>query len=278
MKITVKFLSVIAAVLAAALLFGCTPTGTENGDGTSGESGNNPQNKKRIAFTFDDGPHTPAEDLDEGIYPYTTYVLDKLEALNMRATFFVVGSRANMSHNQKGIARGVALGCEYGSHTYDHTSLDSLGSETAIRQSLTDTENAIMKAGAPKPTLFRPVGGAATSDQLAFLAANGYHSIYWSIDTRDWDGHPKTSQRGSEEYEAFVNERVDLILAQAEDGAIILMHDIYMSSVDIFTRAADKLVEQGYELVTVSELLELSGKECKPCLYMSTKMTIDRAG
>lgn len=260
-----------AALLIALLLCGCAENGNgnENGNGSA---------KKRVAFTFDDGPHAPAEDLDEGYYPYTTYVLDKLEALGMRATFFVVGERAEIPYNRAAIARGLKLGCEYGSHTYAHTSLNSLGSEEAIAKSLTDTENAIMAAGAPKPTLFRPVGGAANEAQLTYLSGRGYHSIYWSVDTRDWDGHPKTSQKGTEEYEAFVNGRVDLIMAQVKDGDIILMHDIYMSSVDIFLRAADRLVAEGYELVTVSELLSLDGKTAEPCLYTSKDVKITHAG
>lgn len=258
-----------AAVVLALLLCGCAGSG-DNGSGNS--------NKKRVAFTFDDGPHAPAEDLEEGYYPYTTYVLNKLEALGMRATFFVVGERAEISYNRAAIARGLQLGCEYGSHTYAHTKLSAFASDGERDQSLTATENAIMAAGAPKPTLFRPVGGAANEAQLAYLSGRGYHSIYWSVDTRDWDGHPKTSQKGTDEYEAFVNGRVDLIMAQVKDGDIILMHDIYMSSVDIFTRAADRLVAEGYELVTVSELLGLNGKTAEPCLYTSKDVKINHAG
>ena len=270
-----KLIAILTASVMLALLF-CGCADGKNGGENSGGNGNS--NKKKVAFTFDDGPHAPAENLDEGYYPYTTYILDKLESLGMRATFFVVGNRVEISYNRAAIARGSKLGCEYGSHTYEHTSLDSLGSEAAIEESLTATENAITAAGVPKPTLFRPVGGAANEAQLAFLASKGYHSIYWNVDTRDWDGHPKTSQKGTEEYEACVNGRVDLIMAQVKDGDIILMHDIYMSSVDIFLRAADRLVAEGYELVTVSELLSLKGKAAEPCLYTSKDVKISHAG
>lgn len=275
MKIRIRRIVALftAAMMLALLLCGCAGNG-ENGNG----NGNGNSNKKRVAFTFDDGPHAPAEDLEEGYYPYTTYVLNKLEALGMRATFFVVGERAEISYNRAAIARGLGLGCEYGSHTYAHTKLSAFGSDSERDQSLTATENAIMAAGAPKPTLFRPVGGAANESQLAYLSGRGYHSIYWSVDTRDWDGHPRTSQRGTDEYEAFVNDRVNLIMAQVKDGDIILMHDIYMSSVDIFTRAADRLVAEGYELVTVSELLGLNGKTAEPCLYTSKDGKLSHAG
>ena len=78
----------------------------------------------------------------------------------------------------------------------------------------------------------------------------------WSIDTTDWSNHPKTADKFSEDaarraaYEQFVNDKVQLILDSAADGAIVLMHDLYMSSVDIFIRAADKLIAQGYETGT----------------------------
>ena len=68
-------------------------------EGTTARQDDEPTGKKRIAFTFDDGPQAPAENLDAGYYPYTTYVLDKVEALQKaghraNVTFFVVGSRA----------------------------------------------------------------------------------------------------------------------------------------------------------------------------------------
>ena len=71
-------------------------------------------------------------------------------------------------------------------------------------------------------------------------------------------------------YEAFVQEKVNWILEKADDGDIILMHDIYMSSVDIFIRAADALIERGFELVTVSEILgENILTQSRPVMYIS---------
>ena len=228
-------------------------------EGTTARQDDEPTGKKRIAFTFDDGPQAPAENLDAGYYPYTTYVLDKVEALQKaghraNVTFFVVGSRA--AEYPSALRRADSLGCEIGSHTYNHDSFR--GKDQAFI------------AEVPKPRLYRPVGGAVTAEQLAYTASLGYTAVAWSIDTTDWSNHPKTADKFSEDaarraaYEQFVNDKVQLILDSAADGAIVLMHDLYMSSVDIFIRAADKLIAQGYELVTVSTLLGLDGNSQPP--------------
>ncbi len=252
-------------------------------EGTTARQDDEPTGKKRIAFTFDDGPQAPAENLDAGYYPYTTYVLDKVEALQKaghraNVTFFVVGSRA--AEYPSALRRADSLGCEIGSHTYNHDSFR--GKDQAfIADTLNRASAAITAAGVPKPRLYRPVGGAVTAEQLAYTASLGYTAVAWSIDTTDWSNHPKTADKFSEDaarraaYEQFVNDKVQLILDSAADGAIVLMHDLYMSSVDIFIRAADKLIAQGYELVTVSTLLGLDGNSQPPSvMYIARGQTV----
>ena len=256
---------------------------TENPSGTSGRQDDNPTGRKRVAFTFDDGPQAPAEDLDAGIYPYTTYLLDKIESLQKaghraQVTFFVVGSRA--IEYPGALRRAESLGCEIGSHTYDHDSIK--GKDQAfISETLSRASNAIAAAGVPKPRLYRPVGGAITADQLAYTASLGYTAVAWSVDTTDWNGHPRTADKTSEDaarrtaYEAFVHDKVQLILNSVGDGDIVLMHDLYMSSIDIFIRAADQLIEQGYDLVTVSELLGLDEDSPSPSvMYIARGKTV----
>ena len=232
-------------------------------EGTTARQDDEPTGKKRIAFTFDDGPQAPAENLDAGYYPYTTYVLDKVEALQKaghraNVTFFVVGSRA--AEYPSALRRADSLGCEIGSHTYNHDSFR--GKDQAfIADTLNRASAAITAAGVPKPRLYRPVGGAVTAEQLAYTASLGYTAVAWSIDTTDWSNH--------------VNDKVQLILDSAADGAIVLMHDLYMSSVDIFIRAADKLIAQDYELVTVSTLLGLDGNSQPPSvMYIARGQTV----
>lgn len=258
------------------------PTGADSqGDTTpstpSGSTG------KKIAFTFDDGPHAPTEDTESGIYPYTTYVLDYIESLRragneVRVTFFVVGERAALYPET--LRRAQSLGCEIGSHTYAHDSFrgqdDSFLSDTLDRASV-----AIRSAGVPAPYLYRPVGGAVTVDQLHYTASLGYTAVAWSIDTEDWKDHPSTADKYSADptrqaaYEAFVEQKVRLILDQATEGDIILLHDLYMSSVDIFKRASEELLQRGFELVTVSELLGLDANSTPATtMYLSRGRTV----
>ena len=256
------------------------PSATES---ATARQDDNPTGRKRIAFTFDDGPQAPAEDLDAGYYPYTTYVLDKVEALQKaghraNVTFFVVGSRA--IEYPAALRRADSLGCEIGSHTYNHDSIRDKD-QAFIAETLSRASAAIAAAGVSKPRLYRPVGGAITAEQLAYTASLGYTAVAWSIDTTDWSGHPKTADKFSEDatrravYEQFVNEKVQLILNSAADGAIVLMHDLYMSSVDIFIRAADKLIEQGYDLVTVSTILGLDENSQPPSvMYIARGQTV----
>jgi peptidoglycan-N-acetylglucosamine deacetylase len=294
---SLRFAALLMAVLltAAACLSGTgcsiiliTDEEQSAGDTSAAESDtsrgeDNPTGRKRIAFTFDDGPQAPAEDLDAGYYPYTTYILDKVESLQKEGhqaevTFFVVGSRA--AEYPSALTRADALGCEIGSHTYNHDSVR--GKDQAfIADTLSRASDAIAAAGVPRPKLYRPVGGAITADQLAYTASLGYTAVAWSIDTNDWNNHPKTADKYSEDasrkeaYEQFVNEKVQLILDSASDGDIVLMHDLYMSSVDIFIRAADKLIGQGYDLVTVSTLLGLDD-ESQPVaeMYIARGQTV----
>lgn len=257
MKKTLK--KAIIFLLAAVMIISCVGCGENNGEKT--EETTAPQiepeneNVKKIVFTFDDGPHAPKEDLDAGYYPYTEYLLDRIEALGARATFFVLGSRAELY--PEAIKRAVSLGCEIASHSYSHPApFDGL-SPYEMTNEITKAENAIKAVIGVKPNLFRPVGGAVTKSQLQKLADMGYTSVAWSIDTNDWDGSKSYyyAETHPEEFDAYVNEKVNLILNQAYDGAIILMHDKSMSSVVIFERAAKKLMDEGYKLVTVGELL-----------------------
>lgn len=279
MKIHIKSMIDRLSVLALAALLVMTAClgscrlsdGTEEGSASASEGASETPSdavseaKPRIAFTFDDGPHAPAEDLDEGYYPYTTYILDKVESLQQagyraNVTFFVLGSNAVIY--PAALRRAQSLGCEIGSHTYGHDSFR--GQDQAfISDTLGRASSAIAAAGVSAPYLYRPVGGSVTADQLSYTASLGYTAVAWSIDSKDWQDRPKTSDKFSTDatrkaaYDQFVEQKVQLILNSASDGDIVLLHDIYMSSVDIFIRAADELVKRGYELVTVSELLGL---------------------
>lgn len=198
--------------------------------------------KKRVAFTFDDGPTPGVTDL----------ILDKLEAIGGKATFFQVANRHNYVEDSV-YERINALGCEVGSHTWSHPSnFYGMGAADTDDQLKKSTE-AIEAETGKKVTLFRPVGGAADAAQLDHIVQYGMHIIHWSLDTEDW----REQTNELENAKVFIDAKVDYIVENVEDGDIILMHELYKSSYEIFSRAADKLIEMGYEFVTVSEILEL---------------------
>lgn len=185
-----------------------------------------------IAITLDDGPGA-----------YTDRVLDVLEAYNSHATFFMVGSNVSETYASE-LQRMVALGCELGNHTTNHPNLNNL-SASQISTEMETTNRLITELAGQEPTVMRPPYGSANS----FVAENvGLPMVFWNVDTLDW----KTKD---------VDQIVQHILENVADGDIILIHDIHETSVEALEIAIPLLVEQGYQLVTVSELAEARGVE-----------------
>ena len=182
---------------------------------------------KRVALTFDDGP-------DAKVTPQILSVLKKYEA---KATFFMIGK--NVSKNQAIVKQMVEDGHEIGNHTWNHPKLIKL-SKASVKQEVDRTSNAIYEAIAQNPTVFRPPYGS-TNDQVRSVIS--MPSILWSIDTLDW------KHRRAEKILSYVK-------ASAKDGSIILMHDIHQSTADGLENVILYLQKQGYELVTVSEILQ----------------------
>lgn len=189
------------------------------------------KNKKYVALTFDDGPS-----------PVTTpQLLRTLKNKNVKATFFMLGNsvRAN-----PGVARQVKNdGHEIGSHSYSHPQLTSLSSQQ-VTQQMKDADREIVKATGVLPKSFRPPYGAVN-----WTVSNAARkpSIMWSIDTRDWES------RNPVAINQVVNQNI-------HNGAIILLHDIHQPSINSVPQMIDNLRRQGYEFVTVDELLQMQQK------------------
>ncbi len=186
----------------------------------------------KIALTFDDGPHSEK----------TPKILDVLQENNVKATFFIVGE--NVNGNEEIIERIIKEGHEIGNHTFGHKYLFKVDRYVMEREiDLCDDE--IFNYSEYNATLFRPPGGIYNDVLTAVCNERGYDMVLWSIDTRDWAG---TSAEDIE------NE----IMANVEDGAIILMHDYVCaeSYTDVaLMNVIPKLKELGYSFVTVSELI-----------------------
>lgn len=193
---------------------------------------------KLIAFTFDDGPS-----------PYTETLLDGLKAQGVAVTFFMNGR--NGTGGTCGIKNGhEALltrmweeGHQLANHTYQHTSFQDLPEDQVVSE-VAGVEELIFDAvGGAYECFVRTPGGYV--DETVADSVNA-PIILWSVDTLDW------KYRNAD----YVYRKV---LSCAESGAIILMHDIYESSVEGALRAVDTLKTQGYEFVTVSELMRRTG-------------------
>lgn len=202
--------------------------------GISAKTTNVDPDKKMVALTYDDGPHGT----------YTAQILDVLEKYDARATFFVVGSRIEYYPEQ--LTRAAELGCEIGSHTYNHMNLPS-NSDSAIKNEMNKTDALIKKYTGEVAPVMRPPGGATSSRSLA---AVGKPAIMWSVDTRDWE-HRNASRT------------VSNIKNNVYDGAIVLMHDLYSPTAQATKTIVPWLIDNGYQLVTVSELMYYRGIDMK---------------
>ncbi|KXL52031.1 peptidoglycan-N-acetylmuramic acid deacetylase PdaC [Anaerotignum neopropionicum] len=185
-------------------------------------------NKPMVALTFDDGPN-PIQ---------TGRILDALEENGVVATFFDLGKLVEAYPET--VQRELALGCEVGSHSYSHKNFNTLSAK-AIAEDVAKTAEAFRKTTGAEPTLFRPPYGNCND----FVKANiPLSMVTWSVDTLDWK---------SKNADAIMN----VIRSEGSlDGKVILMHGIYETSAAATERLIPYLLERGYQLVTVSEILE----------------------
>ena len=184
------------------------------------------KNRKVVALTFDDGPN-PAT---------TNQALDTLSKYGIKATFFVLGK--NVSGNEEILKRMKADGHVIGNHSWSHPVLSKLSLDEAKKQ-ITDTEDALAKVLGSSSKLMRPPYGAITDDIRNSLNLS---FIMWDVDSLDWKSKNET---------AILTE----VQRQVKNGSIILMHDIHAETVHALPKVIDYLKEQGYEFVTVPEML-----------------------
>lgn len=184
--------------------------------------------KPMVALTFDDGPNPKN----------TGRILDTLEKYGTVATFFDLGNL--VSAYPETVRREIALGCEVGSHSYSHKNFNKL-TKAEILADVRATANAFQEAAEFEPTLFRPPYGNADEKVKAVMPLA---MVTWSVDTLDWKSKN-------------VNEIMKIVKAEADlDGRVILMHGIYETSAQATEKIIPYLLAEGYQLVTVSELLQ----------------------
>jgi peptidoglycan/xylan/chitin deacetylase (PgdA/CDA1 family) len=182
--------------------------------------------ERRIAITFDDGPNPVS----------TVKLLEGLRERGVHATFFLIGSEVEQYPEVvKQMAEdGHLIGC----HTYSHVQLTAIGLNEACEE-VEAANQAIFEACGRVVTYIRPPYGLWSD---ALNGSMELTKVGWTIDPEDWKVlNTKT-----------VTEHV---VSRAEDGAIILLHDIYDTSVEAAFAIIDRLQTEGWEFVTVDELI-----------------------
>lgn len=188
-------------------------------------------NAPMVAFTFDDGPNPSC----------TQRILDVLNANYSHATFFVVGTNAE---NYPDLLKAIsASGSEIGNHTYNHKDLTTL-STSDVEEQIDKVNRAVKKATGENTTVIRPPYGAYNDKVMNQLEEP---VILWDLDTEDWDSRN-------------AKKIVDNVMSQIKDGDIVLMHDIYDSTAEAVEILVPRLKEQGYQIVSVSEMAKYKGK------------------
>lgn len=190
--------------------------------------------KPMVALTFDDGPSK-----------HTAHLLDIFATYGGKGTFFVVG---NLIDNRVDTVKRMAdEGHEVAGHSWSHRQLTKLTPSELTDQIMT-TRAKIFEVTGVDSTVIRPPYGAFNSDVKEVCANLGIVMVNWSLDTLDWK-----NKNADMVYKA--------IMEDVKDGAIILCHDLHGTTVEAMERVIPDLIEQGYQLVTVSELLSYSDEE-----------------
>lgn len=192
--------------------------------------------QKYVALTFDDGPSGK----------YTRQLLDGLYDRGVQATFFLCGYR--MKEYPDIAQRIFEEGHEIGLHGYSHESMKAM-SRRAIAQELLDTQSLLPEGSAP--VFLRPPGGCCSDAVLQVAKARNLSILSWSVDPRDWATK-----------DTLAIEKT--VLKNVQDGDIVLLHDMTVSSVRAALDIVDALLEEDFQIVTASELARLRGKRPKP--------------
>ena len=187
---------------------------------------------KKIALTFDDGPHPRL----------TPEILEILDEYGIKATFFVIGKNVlDYPDTMRILANS---GCEIGNHTFSHC--DLIGkSETQVKDEILACSRTLNENYGIKTNLLRPPRGKLDDSVMAVGEELDYDIILWNIDTEDW---AHTSAKD-------IAKRV---LGSVTGGDIVLMHDFIGHSghtCEALRLIIPELLERGFEFVTVSELI-----------------------
>ena len=190
------------------------------------------KDKKTVAITFDDGPSSK----------YNRQFLDALAKNKAHGTFFMVGTM--MQSCQKCVKDTYESGSEVASHTYNHINMTRKSIED-VNASIKKTDDLFYQITGDHIKYVRPPYGSYNQTNLENV---DYPLILWNLDTEDW------------RYKD-VDHIVNYVMENVSDGSIILMHELYETSLEALEIILPKLYAEGYQVVSVGELAELKGRE-----------------
>jgi len=179
-----------------------------------------------VALTFDDGPHPV----------YTERLLDGLAERNVKATFFLIG--VNVEGHEDIVERIAAEGHLIGNHTYHHVQLTSVPDDEACRE-IDEANEVLSQACGEGIHYIRPPFGSWQEDLYGLV---DMQVVLWTVDPLDWKVQNTDAV-------------VKAVLDDVEDGDIILLHDVYKTSVEAAFRIIDELQARGFKFARVDELL-----------------------
>lgn len=193
------------------------------------------ETEKKIAITFDDGPHE-----------MTVLVLDVLRKYNAKATFFCIGK--NIEAHPDILKRTIAEGHTVGNHSYSHSSFFDFYRKDQVIAEIKQTDALIESVLGKKTSLFRPPYGVTNPSIRKALVVTKHKTIGWNI--RSLDGVIKK--------ENFLFNR---IIKRIKPGGIVLLHDTSIETVNVLDQLLSFLKKNNYTVVPLEELLNIKAYE-----------------
>lgn len=183
--------------------------------------------EKVIALTFDDGPSK-----------YTKEIISLLESYHINATFFVLGNKVSLYKDT--LTKMIQNGNEIGNHSYNHKWMIKLDSKE-MKWQIESTNKILQDELGYTPTSIRPTYGSVNQK---LKDSTNLNIVLWNVDTLDWKikDPKKIASRG----------------LKVKDGNIILMHDVHRRTIKALQIMIPKLLEEGYQFVTIDELREVN--------------------
>lgn len=203
-----------------------------------------PAKEKKVALTFDDGPDSV----------YTPQILDILDKKKIKATFFLIGSRAELFPEV--VKRMAEEGHIVGNHTMSHPNIIKLD-QVKTKENIMAAENVLADLAGYRTSLFRSPYGSLNPEKIQEIKDLGYKIIAWNVDSLDW--------KSLTEEQVMYN-----ILENVKGGSIILQHSSGSEEEDLtgtvgaLPRIIEVLEKEDYKFVTIPELLDIPYKKGSP--------------